>query len=465
MRRVIHASHRTAGHSRRKAGPPRGAAGLPVARRHDHRPASGGDPSYPPPLMADTALPLDCLIFGGGVAGLWTLDELTRRGANALLIEVHELGSGQSVSSQGILHGGFKYTLRGMLTAAAEAIAEMPPLWRACLEGTAEPSLRATRVVGEHCHLWQTRSLASTLGMIGARAGLRVAPTLLEPEERPPALRRCPGKVARIDEQVIDPVSLIRDLSSRHLERIIKCEPEGGIEFDLAAPGEVRRVTLTRAQGASIALAPRCVLLAAGAGNERLRTQVGLGADAAQRRPLHMAMARGALPVLHGHCVDGAHTRVTITSASCPVRGTIWQLGGQLSEDGVRLDERTLQQRAAEEIADVLPGIDLSRVEWSSYRVDRAERRTGGGVRPDDAQLLEDGGNVITAWPTKLVLAPRLAQLVAGRVDGGGVAERPHPNSGARDAERRATIEGLADWTRPNVAKAPWDQPLSWSRL
>lgn len=414
--------------------------------------------------MAATVLPLDCLIFGGGVAGLWTLDELTRRGFATLLIERDELGSGQSVASQGILHGGFKYTLRGMLTAAAEAIAEMPAHWRACLEGAAEPTLRGTRVVADECHLWQTRSLASTLGMIGARAGLRVAPAVLEHSERPPALEHCPGKVARIDEQVIDPVSLIRDLSARHLARILKCGSEVGIEFDLGAPGLVRRVTLARPEGQPIALAPRHVLLAAGAGNERLRTQVGLGADAAQRRPLHMTMARGALPVLNGHCVDGAHTRVTITSAVCPVHGTIWQLGGQLAEDGVHFDERALQARAAEEVAHVLPGIDLSRTEWATYRVDRAERQTGGGARPDDAQLLEDGGNVITAWPTKLVLAPRLAQRVAARVAEAGAGVGAHRSAATTPEPFAAILERLGGWPRPGVAKAPWDRAVTWSR-
>ncbi|HEY3967359.1 MAG TPA: FAD-dependent oxidoreductase, partial [Planctomycetaceae bacterium] len=53
---------------------------------------------------------LDVLIFGGGAAGLWLLDQLARRGDCVLLLEAGRLGLGQTVGSQGIIHGGLKYT-------------------------------------------------------------------------------------------------------------------------------------------------------------------------------------------------------------------------------------------------------------------------------------------------------------------------------------------------------------------
>ena len=55
----------------------------------------------------------DVVIFGGGVAGLWLLDELVRRGRDALLLESSRLGTGQSIAAQGIIHGGLKYSLAG----------------------------------------------------------------------------------------------------------------------------------------------------------------------------------------------------------------------------------------------------------------------------------------------------------------------------------------------------------------
>src|SRR5215510_15615387 len=111
-------------------------------------------------------LSLDVVIFGGGAAGLWLLDELARAGFAALLLEAHELGSGQTIASQGIIHGGLKYTLSGLLTPSARAISQMPTIWRRCLAGEAKPDLSYTRLRAEYCHLWRTTSLRSRLAMI-----------------------------------------------------------------------------------------------------------------------------------------------------------------------------------------------------------------------------------------------------------------------------------------------------------
>jgi len=71
--------------------------------------------------MADM-IELDAVIFGGGAAGLWILDELRRAGLAILLLEGGRrgLGSGQTIASQGIIHGGLKYTLAGLLTPSAD---------------------------------------------------------------------------------------------------------------------------------------------------------------------------------------------------------------------------------------------------------------------------------------------------------------------------------------------------------
>jgi len=394
---------------------------------------------------------IDCVILGGGVAGLWTLDAVVRSGRSALLLEAGELGAGQTSSSQGIIHGGFKYTLHGLLTAAASAIAPMPGRWRAALAGDGEPDLSAVRVRAQTCHLWQTRSLRSALGMLGARAGLRVTPDRLDEHARPIPLRRCPGTVARIDEQVIDPLSLLHVLGARHRSRIMRIDVANGLEFRGVGDGWIERILLIHPEtGEPLELQPRAIVLAAGAGNEALRSMAGLSPTIAQRRPLHMMMVRGDLPILNGHCVDGAKTRVTVTSAEDSSRRIVWQLGGAIAETGVESDERSLIEFAAQELADILPGFELGDVEWASYRVDRAERRTGGGLRPDDAQCATDrDSNVITAWPTKLALAPRLADLV--------VEALPTP-------ALRFDESIVESWPRPVVALPPWEITRTWRR-
>lgn len=388
--------------------------------------------------MSASSLVADVVIFGGGIAGLWTLDHLHRHGQRAVLLEADALGRGQTVAAQGIIHGGLKYTLDGVLSASARAIAEMPMVWRAALTGQGGADLRNTRVRSEWCYLWRTGSLWSRLGMIGARAGLRVAPQRLEPEAWPDALRGCPGEVFRLDEQVIDPVSLVADLAAQHRARIAAYDPatcalsSDGVEL-VAGP---RRLTIRA----------RTLVLTAGAGNAALRARLGLPGEAMQLRPLHMVLVRGAtLPTLFGHCTDGAKTRVTIASDRDRDGRTVWQVGGQVAEQGVELAPGPLLAHARAELAASLPGLAFDGLGWATYRVDRAEA-AAGGRRPDDVALSVDG-SVITAWPTKLALAPRLAELVLARLPPAAAAPVAIPD----------------DWPRPAVAPPPWEEARSWT--
>src|SRR3954471_13608154 len=96
----------------------------------------------------------EVVIFGGGIAGLWILDELRRAGIDAIVLEKRALGDGQTVASQGIIHGGLKYMFDGNVTAPVRAIAEMPVIWRECLAGKREPDLSGTTVRSDCCWLW-----------------------------------------------------------------------------------------------------------------------------------------------------------------------------------------------------------------------------------------------------------------------------------------------------------------------
>ncbi len=387
---------------------------------------------------------LDVLIFGGGAAGLWLLDELHRAGHQVLLLEANALGAGQTAASQGIIHGGAKYTLLGKLTGSAKSIREMPRIWRQCLAGERSPNLTATRVRAECCHLWRTESLAGKVGLLGARGGLHVAPKRLPRERWPEPLTQCPGAVYLIGEEVIDPVSFVRCLADQHRVRTLKIDEES-VEFVTPDSGRVAAVRLHGQSGRKLALEPTTLVFTAGAGNARLRERVGLTSNATQRRPLHMAMARGALPPLNGHCVDGAKTRVTITSDTDVAGRTVWLIGGQVAEDGVEMGEGALIEHTKRELAEVLPGFDLGEVEWAAYRVDRAEGATARGGRPDDVQIRREG-NVITAWPTKLALAPNLAQRILEMVGAPGTEKPSEP----------------VDWPRPEVAPPPWEEAKTW---
>ena len=97
-------------------------------------------------------LHLDVAIFGGGVAGLWTLHRLRKLGYSAV-----------SIASQGILHGGTKYALTGKQTASSEAVAAMPAIWKSCLAGEGPIDLSNVKVLADNQLLWTSKNLGSKL--------------------------------------------------------------------------------------------------------------------------------------------------------------------------------------------------------------------------------------------------------------------------------------------------------------
>lgn len=414
---------------------------------------------------------LDVLIFGGGALGLWLLDELSRAGCVAILIEKHALGSGQTVMSQGIIHGGVKYSLRGLLHPSSEPLRDMPRIWRECLTGTRQPDLSSARVRSEHCWLWQTQSLRSRVGMLGAKAALSTRPVEVSRDARPDALRNCRGTVARVDEQVIDTRSLIRTLAERRADRLLHAHADPQFDVDEDKTRVRARIALsTNAQHAedSLALEADHVVLCAGAGNEALSSLLagavpgGHAASPMQRRDLHMTLVRGDLPILNGHCIDGAKTRVTVTSDHFKAahdgsssNQTIWQVGGQVAEEGVAMSREELITRTRCELLDVLPGMSFEGCMWATYRADRAEAATSRSARPDDVHVAVDGP-VITAWPTKLALVPRAVERILSHL-------RESSSQQPCDLSSDDPISLPARCARPDVAPLPWHMDLTWT--
>ncbi len=404
--------------------------------------------------MNRTTHELDALIFGGGVAGLWLFDELHRRSFRVMLIENRALGAGQTIASQGILHGGLKYALGGLLSGSAKAVGEMTDHWRSCLEGRAEPDLRGVRIASPCCYLWRTDALSSRFGLSAAKFGLRTPVRKIALSERPPALTGCPGEILCVEEQVIDVGSLLHQLAQRHADRILNIPDAQDVAFTTSSPGVVEAVDVRLADATTVlSLRPAVTIFTAGEGNAELRRRVGLAEQVMQLRPLHMVMVRGSLPALFGHCVDGNKTRVTITSGVDSRGRTVWQVGGEISERGVSMSASDLIAFARQELPDVLPGVDFAKTEWATYRIQRAEGMTPRGARPEGPVWRREG-SVITAWPTKLVLAPRLAELVADSLGAPAISE----DSGVPFGPTKPSPTNKP----PTIADPPWKVTIEW---
>lgn len=397
------------------------------------------------------SLSINVLICGGGAAGLWLLDELRRQGLSALLLESQTLGQGQTVSSQGILHSGLKYMLAGLPTAAAKAAREMPLRWKDCLQGKQLPDLAAVELRSSAFHLWGTSSASSRLGLLGAQLGLQVTPNRIAAREYPLPLRGCRGTVLRVDEQIISPRSLIQSLADQNSSALLKIDSVHGLKFQQSENGVVESVRVRDPENTTeeLDIHPDQIILTAGSGNGVLREQLGLDTSQMQLRPLHMVQVRGDLPEFYGHCVEGSCTRVSITSGRDISGRTVWQVGGQIAEDGVALSSDDVIQRCQSELAHVMPYLSLAGTEWSSYRVNRAEGATLLGNRPDSFKLLHEK-NILTAWPTKLVLVPQLVDAICAKLR----TLRPQP------MEQSHALESFA---RPTVALPPWELASEWT--
>ena len=238
---------------------------------------------------ARSKLDADVLIFGGGCAGLWLLDDLRRRGLRVLLVESGRLGGGQTASAQGILHGGLKYALAGIVSPSARMVRDMPARWQASLSGRAEPDLSGVRLCSPACYLWRGESLKSWAAMLGAVAALSVKPVAIDDNDRPAPLAECPGTIYRVDEPVIDTISFLDVLARRNRGLIWQIDPAVELPVELAAKA-VKLALQNPRTGQSLSISVGQVVLAAGEGNAALRRQLGLLSEAAQLRPLHVAM-------------------------------------------------------------------------------------------------------------------------------------------------------------------------------
>ncbi len=368
------------------------------------------------------SLSTDVLIVGGGIAGLWLNARLRRQGFATLLVDKGTLGGGQSVKSQGIIHGGTKYALSGALTGASEAIADMPRRWREALEGKGELDLRGVRLLSDAHYLWSPGTLAGNLTSFFASKAVRSRVGQVKGDELPPALQhpKFKGKVYRLSELVLDVPSLIARLAELAGDSLL-----AGQQVEPLLDGD--ELVGLRVDGREIRA--QRIVFSAGGGTAELLASLGLQQPAMQRRPLHMVIVKApTLKPLYAHCLGGGtKPRITVTSHPTADGEWVWYLGGDLAEaDGVARDEAAQIAAAKKELAELVPWIDLSSAQWATLRIDRAEPAQSALARPDNAFLAEQG-RLLVGWPTKLALSPDFSDRVEAALARDGIRPGQHP--------------------------------------
>ena len=383
----------------------------------------------------------DVLIVGAGVAGLWLNARLRKQGFSTIVVERESLGGGQSVKSQGIIHGGAKYALHGALTGASEAIADMPRRWREALAGDGELDLNGVRILSQAHYLWSPGTLAGNLTSFFASKAVRGRVDQVKGEQLPPALQdpRFKGKVYRLAELVVDVPSLI--------ERLANLAGDGLLAGQSIEPlFDNNEWVGLRVDGRDIHA--QRIIFSAGAGNAELLAGAGISVPAQQLRPLHMVLVKGpSLKPLYAHCLGGGpKPRITVTTHPAANGEWVWYLGGDIAEaDGVAREPAEQIAVAQKELGNLLPWVDLSQAQWATLRVNRAEPAQSGLVRPDNA-FLSDQGRLLVGWPTKLALAPDFSDRVLQALEQDGIKPGHAP--------------ALPELPRPPLGQTPWEQLL-----
>ncbi|WP_439135250.1 FAD-dependent oxidoreductase [Pseudomaricurvus sp.] len=400
---------------------------------------------------------LDIAIIGGGIAGLWLINRLQSAGYQCALFEARALGSDQSVASQGMIHGGIKYTLSGALTGASEAIADMPAHWQDCLAGCGDVDLRGANVLSDHFYMWSTASVTSKLTTFFASKATRGRVDKVKAKDRPPIFQNeaFKGQLYKLVDIVLDVPSVLKTLAHNVRGRTYQLTQDQA-RWDKDDQGNCQ-LHIRTANGDELCVKAKQFIFSAGQGNAALLEQLDEQSPAMQIRPLQQVMLKLDVPYsFYGHCLGTDKTpRLTISSHPCRDGKWVWYLGGSLAEDGVDKDPDALIRGAHAELKSLMPWLDLSRAQWATLPVNRAEPKQKNLMRPDKAYIgkAKHCRNLSVVWPTKLTLAPNLATETLELLRQQGI----HPGGGSDPAAPAPDLSALDALPQAPVAKSPWD--------
>lgn len=368
----------------------------------------------------------DIIICGGGVAGLYLGARLKRAGYNLIVIEKNTLGHGQTLASQGMIHGGQKYALGGGGDHAA-AIAAMPSRWDDCLNGYGDVLLNDVAVLGESQIMFPAGNMLSRFSTFAAAWAVRGRTVRLKQKYYPAPVMT--GPVYEMHEKVLDVKSLLANLAAQLDDRLVM-----GDVTEMLPDGQVAVNGVT--------MQAQVVIFTAGLGNEDALRLLRVDGQQTQRRPLRQVMVKTMEHPVFGHgIVNAPKPRATITSHPYD-DGYVWYMGGNIAEQGAKMTAYETIAFARAEMADMFPHVDWAGKSWATHAVDRAEAYNADGHLPP-GPVVQQRGRVMVCWPTKLTFAPLLSDKIYERLQQFDIApSAPTP---------------APAWPQPGIGQYPWE--------
>lgn len=350
----------------------------------------------------------DLAIIGGGIAGLWTLAAAKEKGIKAVLFEKDKLGCGQSLASQGIIHGGSKYSLTGSLSNASKVISSMPSRWLNSKQQQNDVNLSEARILSLHQYLIPAKGADSKLlSFLGSKTMASFSKKITI-EHAPQAYQDLgvAGSIFELHEPVFAVDSIFEALQKQYQSSIYQHEINAQ---------DIKK----QDQGFSISLGnekilTHKVLLTCGEGFQEFSS---LSNVKMQKRALHMVMVKSQnLPEVFAHFIGRSSKPLLTITSHKHHDDIVWYLGGNLAETGTTLSSEQQIKKAKELLLELIPNLKNETLEFDSFSINRAEPKQSGLMRPDDA-FVETKGSLIIGWPTKLALAPRFADKVLQHVE------------------------------------------------
>lgn len=345
---------------------------------------------------------IDVVIFGAGIAGLWTFNHLKTLGYDVLLLEKESIGCGQTIASQGIIHSGLKFSLAGKVNKLAKTISAMPNLWREALNGNHIVDLSAAKQAAQSQHLLIPNGFMGGLTKLVAERALGNNVHSVSKNEWPENIKSSGfnGSLIFMDEPVLDIPSVLRALAEPYKDAIKKIPTEqAGNPFEFLENHNinVKQVIFTGA-------ANNHMIASENNDDKGLETQ---------HRPLLQGIFKNAPFPLWGHLVGKTDKPVaSVTTHKTSNNELIWYIGGGAAERKKDAAPEEVYKASINAFKKYMPEIDINAMEWSVLPIDRVEGKSKTESWMPDTPTIHHGEKTLYCWPTKLTFAPMLSDMI-----------------------------------------------------
>lgn len=386
----------------------------------------------------EEAIDVDVVIIGGGIQGLWLLADLVEKGYSAVVLERMRPGYGQTGHSHVFLHQGHMYAaMQGVsdVLTRVTAVQKAHDLWKEALLPTGR--LKGLAPLTSNFYVgWTDPGKAGAFEEYCSATGIPYKEIFHTPLEF--------GTLAKMRKLYESKATCLQArellgclLNLRDLRKRVCCCDEVLIKTYSSSTIEL---VAKRGKANLLGVRSKAVVLAAGAGNERLLHNLSSNPNIVQRSQstkqqtikTFMLVIRhfdDSLPLVTGMFPEFGG--IFIVSRRDDLGRTVWLIGDKQRQlvpvpgEMTAFDANSWFRRLKTELTKLFPQLmnNAENYEWGVYEATKAEtfgidkRFPEGGVFPGGYHLYKEPDKPIwLTWPTLLTFAPLIADEITNDV-------------------------------------------------